>query len=123
MAADYRVYVDAGVVVVEHVGALQFDDTNDAIGKAAEAARDANSKRVLFDLRRAELANYYSYSVRHAEVAPSLGLDTSHKLAFVGERGAADILSFIERVTRNRGWKARCFFDMDQAFEFLQSAD
>jgi len=119
MSAKFDVYVDRGVVVVAHVGNLQFDQTNKAIIAAVEAARNVGSKRVLFDLRRAQLANYYSYSVRHAELAPELGLDTGYKLAVVGAPEAHDILSFMVRVARNRGWRCRCFFDVGRALKWL----
>jgi hypothetical protein len=119
MAGDFRVDVARGVVVVQHTGRLEYADTNKAIAAAVEAAVKAGTKRVLFDLTRADVSNYYSYTVRHAEVAPELGLDTSYRLAFVGNQEAVDTLSFIETVTRNHGWKSRHFLDVDEAMRWL----
>jgi hypothetical protein len=119
VSGPFLVHVDDGVVIVEQIGDLQFDETNKAIAAAVAAARGANSKRVLFDLTRAQLANYYSYTVRHAELAPDLGLDVSYALAFVGRPEADDVLSFIALTTRNRGWKSRYFFDRQAALEWL----
>ena len=59
--------------------------------------------------------------MRHAEFAPELGLDTTHKLAFVGSADAADVLEFIERVTRIRGWQSRRFFNLDDGLDWLRS--
>jgi hypothetical protein len=74
---------------------------------------------VLFDLRQADLANYYSYTVRHGELAPRLGLDTSFVLAFVSRPGAIDVAQFMERVAINRGWRARAFTDLAAAEKWL----
>jgi hypothetical protein len=119
MAGDFRVEVVRSVVVVSHLGRLEYADTNKAIAAAVAAAVEIGGKRILFDLSRADVSNYYSYSVRHAEFAPDLGLDTTYKLAFVGGSEAVDLLSFIETVTRNRGWKSRYFVDTDAAITWL----
>lgn len=122
MSAGFHVRVHEGVVVVTHVGDLQFEDASQSIVAAAEAARTAGSKLVLFNLTRAELPSYYSYSVRQAELAPKLGLDTSYRIAIVGVSAADDMLSFMEMVAQNRGWQARRFFDAGEAMRWLQQA-
>jgi hypothetical protein len=91
------------VVVITHTGAINFDDAHNAIGIGLTSAQKAAGKKLLFDLRLADLSNYYSFIVRHAELAPGMGLDASFLVAFVGTREAADVLSFTERVVRNRG--------------------
>lgn len=122
MATGFQVSVNEGVVVVTHAGRLEYADTNNAIRAAADAAIEADTKRVLFDLRRADLSNYYSYAVRHAEFAPELGLDKSYTLAFVGDETSVDVLSFMELVTRNRGWQSRYFVDFEGALAWLGEA-
>jgi hypothetical protein len=111
------------VVVITHTGAINFDDAHNAIGIGLTSAQKAAGKKLLFDLRLADLSNYYSFIVRHAELAPGMGLDASFLVAFVGTREAADVLSFTERVVRNRGWNARHFFSMDEALEWLAKDD
>lgn len=122
MSANFHVRVHEGVVVVTHVGNLHFEDTNRSIAAAVEAARTTGSKIVLFNLTGAQLSNYYSYSVRHAELAPKLGLDTTYRIAIVGIAAADDILSFMEMVAQNRGWRAQRFFDIDEAMRWLRQA-
>jgi hypothetical protein len=86
------------VVVITHKGAIDFDEAHNAIGIGLTSAKKAAGKKLLFDLRFADLSNYYSFIVRHAELAPGMGLDASFLVAFVGTREAADVLSFTERV-------------------------
>ncbi len=117
--AEARVHVHGGVVIMKQAGDPQFEEANRAIAAAVEAARRANTNRILFDLRRVNLANYYSYAVRHAEIGPQLGLDTNLAIALVGERDQADVLSFIERVGQNRGMNVRRFFGMREALQWL----
>jgi hypothetical protein len=111
------------VVVITHKGAMDFDEAHKAIGIALTSARNAAARKLLFDLRFADLSNYYSFIVRHAELAPEMGLDDSFLVAFVGTREAADVLSFTERVVRNRGWNARRFFSMEEALQWLANGD
>jgi hypothetical protein len=108
------------VVVATLHGSLQYEQTNQCIAAAARAARAAGSRSVLFDFRAADLANYYSYTVRHADVAPRLGLDTRFSLAFVGTTHAGEVLRFMEQVARSRGWRARAFHNMARALAWLR---
>ena len=98
---------------------MDFKDADSAISVAITTARNENAKKLLFDLQRADLANYYSFIVRHAERGLEMGLDATFLVAFVGAREAADVLAFMERVVRNRGWNARQFFSMDEALKWL----
>ena len=59
--------------------------------------------------------------VRHAELAPELGLDSSFRIALVGLPEQDDVLSFMVMVAVNRGWSCRRFFDFDAARQWLQS--
>ena len=122
MAGDFRVGVSQDVVTVTHVGRLEYADTNKAIAAVADTAKKTGSRLILVDLTGADASNYYTYTVRHAEFAPELGLDTTYRLAFVASREAVDILEFIARVMSNHGWKARSFFSVEDAIEWLHSA-
>jgi hypothetical protein len=122
MGGNFRIEVTKGVVVVTHTGRLEYADTNKAIAAASEAAVKAGTKQVLFDFRQADIANYYSYAVRHAEFAPDFGLDTTYKIAFLGLPEAIDVLSFMETVAKNHGWQARYFFHFEGALVWLAHA-
>ena len=120
-ALKVEIQTRGGIVIVCLSGSLEYEETNQAIAAAVDAAGVGGTSRILFDMRRADLANYYSYTVRHAEVAPQLGLHTGFVLGFVGPRAAQDVLCFMENVARNRGWKARSFTSMVDAFKWLKA--
>ena len=119
---DFHVEVQGDVVVVVRKGAPLFEDTQKAMAAAVAAARDAGTKKILFDVRLADLANFYSYIVRDVNLDPVLGLDTSFRICVVGSRGQADVLAFIVRVRQMHGWEARYFFGMDEALAWLASS-
>ena len=121
MAGDFRIRVDSGVVFVVENGTLDYATSYRALAAAVEAANAAATPCLLIDVRDADLTNYYSYIVRHAEAAGEFGLDSRFRIAVVGQPGAADVLSFIETVARNRGLKVRCFLDADPALDWLRS--
>lgn len=119
MPAEFHVELRGDVVVVVRKGAPLFEDTQKAAAAATAAARDAETKKILFDVRLADLTNFYSYIVRNVNLDPLLGLDTSFRICIVGSREQMDVMSFIVRVRQMRGWEARCFFDMNEALEWL----
>lgn len=121
MAGDFRIRVESAVVHVIETGTLDYPTSNRALVGAIEAARASGTKRLLFDLRDADLSDFYSYIVRHAETATEMGLDASYSLAILGRPERADVLSFVETVARNRGWRAMSFFALDAALEWLAS--
>lgn len=123
MTNGFNIHLEDDVVIVTHVGYLQFDQTNKALAGTVEAAQRGRIKRVLIDHRQADTSNYYNYIVRHAEVAPHLGLDESYKLAFLGLPSQVGVLDFIVTVTRNRGWQSQFFVDRDSALAWLRSGD
>ncbi|HYD58063.1 MAG TPA: hypothetical protein VEB41_14265 [Burkholderiales bacterium] len=122
MSGDFRIRVESDVVFVVESGRLDFDASNHAIVLAVEAAKAASTKCLLFDVRDADLSNYYSYIVRHADMAADTGIDAGFSIAVVGRPDATDVLSFIELVARNRGWRAKCFYDPDKALAWLRGA-
>jgi hypothetical protein len=118
----FDVRADAGVCRVALHGALDYDESNKAIAAAAECAAQHRVDRVLFDLRDADASNYYSYIVRHAEEAPSLGFERSYRVAFVARPESMPVVEFMALVARNHGWQARAFAEIDEADGWLQEA-
>jgi hypothetical protein len=122
VAGDFRIRIDSGVVFVVERGTLDFATSYRALAAAVEAANAAATTCLLIDVRDADLTNYYSYIVRHAEAAGEFGLDSRFRIAVLGQPAAADVLSFIERVASNRGLKVRCFLEADAALDWLRSS-
>jgi hypothetical protein len=120
MAAQFRVELRGDVVVVHEEGTVEFEEKQRAMAAAIRLALDSGSKRMLFDHRRVDIANYYSHIVRHAELAPGLGLDGAFRIAFVGRPGQEDVMAFSVMVGTNRGWDVQHFFDFDRALEWLR---
>lgn len=121
MAAEFRVELRGDVVIVVRKGAPVFEDTQSAMAAAVAAAQEAGTKKILFDVRLADLTNFYSYIVRDVNLDPLLGLDTTFRICVVGSRAQADVMSFIVRVRQMRGWEAQWFVDMDEALNWLAS--
>jgi hypothetical protein len=121
VAGDFRIRVDSGVVFVVESGTLDFSTSYRALASAVEAAKAAATTCLLIDVRDADLTNYYSYIVRHAEAAGEFGLDSRFRIAVLGQAGAADVLSFIETVARNRGLKVRSFLEVEPALDWLRA--
>lgn len=119
MPAEFLIEIRGDVVVVVRRGAPLFEDTQRAVAAAVAAARDAGTKKILFDVRLADLTNFYSYIVRDVNLDPLVGLDTSFRICVVGSREQVDVMSFIVRVRQMRGWESRWFFDMDEALQWL----
>lgn len=119
MPAQFHVELRGDVVVVVRKGAPVFEDTQKAMAAAVAAAHDAGTKKLLFDVRLADLTNFYSYIVRDVNLDPLLGLDTSFRICVVGSPDQANVMSFIVRVRQMHGWDARWFVDMDEALKWL----
>jgi hypothetical protein len=117
-AARFAVQIRGDVVVVVGQGAPEFQEANNALADAI-AAPGKHSKKILFDHRLVDLSNYYGFIVRHAEVAPALGLDSTFRIAHLGTRVQDEVLSYMVDVGRNRGWNVRCFMDFDAALQWL----
>ncbi len=121
MAGDFRIRVESDAVLIFETGTLDFATSARAILCAIEEAKAHDIKCLLFDLREADLSNYYSYIVQHAETAAQAGLNPDYSIAVVGSRDRADVLAFVEMVARNRGWRARKFHDPDEARQWLRA--
>jgi hypothetical protein len=121
-AAKFHVEVRGDVAVLIQEGAPLFDETTRALAAVVEAAVKAGSNKIIVDARLSDLANYYSYVVRHAEVLSMMGFDTKFRSAIVGLPEQAFVMDFIVDVGRNRGWKVERFYDMDEALQWLTRA-
>ncbi len=120
MATGFDVQVRGDIVIVVGMGVPAFDEASNALASAIAEAR-VLKKKILFDHRLLDLSNYYGYIVRHAEMAPYMGLDGTFRMAHVGTPSQDEVMSFMVLVGHNRGWNVRCFFDFDEALRWLGS--
>ena len=122
MAAKFRVDVRGDVAVLVQEGAPLFDETTTSLAAVIATSLDIGSKKIVVDARLSDLANYYGYVVRHAELLTSMGFDSSFRSAIVGLPEQVYVMDFIVSVGQNRGWNVRRFFDIDEALRWLASS-
>jgi len=122
MAAKFHVEVRGDVAVLVQEGAPLFEETSKSLAAVIATAVQIGSKKVIVDARLSDLANYYNFVVRHAELIPLMGFDSSFRSAIVGLPGQVYVMDFIVSVGQNRGWNVRRFFDIDEALEWLASS-
>jgi hypothetical protein len=120
-AAKFRVEVRGDVAVLVQEGAPLFDETTKALAAVIETASKIG-KKIIVDARLSDLANYYSFVVRHAELIPLMGFDSSFRSAIVGLPEHAYVMDLIVSVGQNRGWTVRRFYDIDEALQWLASS-
>lgn len=118
-AAKFRVEVQGDIAVLVQEGAPLFDETTKALVAVIAAALKIGSRKIIVDARLSDLANYYNFVVRHAELLPALGYDASFRSAIVGSPEQVHVMDLIVTVGRNRGWNVRRFLDMDEAIQWL----
>ena len=121
MAARFRVDVRGDVAVLVQEGAPLFDETTQSLSAVIAAAIKIGSRKIIIDARLSDLANYYAFVVRHAELLPLIGFDSTFRSAIVGLPEQVFVMDFIVTVGGNRGWTVRRFFDIDDALEWLAS--
>jgi hypothetical protein len=121
MAAKFRIEIRGDVAVLVQEGAPLFEETTKSLTAVIAAALEIGSKKIVIDARLSDLANYYAFVVRHAELIPQFGFDSSFRAAIVGLQEQVYVMDFIVTVGRNRGWNVRRFFDIDEALEWLAS--
>jgi hypothetical protein len=122
MASKFRVEVRGDVAVLIQEGAPVFDETTQALAAVIETAMEIGSKKIIIDARLSDLANYYAFVVRHAELIPRMGFDSSFRSAIVGSREQLFVMEFIVTVGQNRGWNVRRFVDIDEALKWLAAS-
>jgi len=121
-AAKFHVEIRGDVAVLVQEGAPLFHETTESLAAVVQAAAKIGSNKIIVDARLSDLANYYSYVVRHAEVLSMMGFDSKFRSAIVGLPQQAFVMDFIVDVGRNRGWKVQRFFDMEEALQWLTLA-
>ena len=119
MAAKFRVEVRGDVAVLVQEGAPLFDETTQSLAAVVATALEIGSKKIIIDARLSDLANYYTFVVRHAELLPLMGFDSSFRSALVGLPEQLFVMDFIVTVGQNRGWNVRRFLDFDEALKWL----
>jgi hypothetical protein len=119
MAAKFRVEVRGDVAVLVQEGAPVFDETTQSLAAVIATALKIGSKKIIIDARLSDLANYYAFVVRHAELIPLMGFDGSFRSALVGLPEQLYVMDFIVTVGQNRGWNVRRFLDLDEALKWL----
>jgi hypothetical protein len=121
-AAKFRVEIRGDVAVLVQEGSPLFDETTKSLAAVIATASKIGSKKIIVDARLSDLANYYSYVVRHAELIPLMGFDSSFRSAIVGLPEQVHVMDFIVSVGQNRGWTVRRFYDIDEALQWLASS-
>jgi len=119
MAAAFHVEVRGDVAVLVQEGAPLFEETTKSLTAVIETAVKIGSNKIIVDARLSDLANYYSYVVRHAEVLSMMGFDSRFRSAIVGLPEQAYVMDFIVAVGQNRGWRVQRFYDIDAALRWL----
>jgi hypothetical protein len=117
--AKFRVDVLGDVAVLVQEGAPLFEETTESLLAVIGASLKIGSKKIIVDARLSDLANYYSYVVRHAELIASIGFDRSFRSAIVGLPEQVYVMDYIVSVGQNRGWTVRRFFDIEEALQWL----
>lgn len=122
MTADYELVLKDHFVRVIFHGKQDFVTTNQAIADAAQLAKQAGIKSVMFDFRLADPRGYFAETVRHGEIAPGLGLSVDFRIALYSP-SSFDAIDFMETVAQNRGYTARAFRREEEAVKWLTSVD
>jgi hypothetical protein len=113
----YRIDVLGDVLRLEVLGAAPEHGSVRAVTTALEAAREHGCHCILFDIRKANGADFHSSVMLHAKAASDLGM-TKFRVALVGTRDSP-MLKFIEDVSVNRGLPVKCFTDETEAMRWL----
>jgi hypothetical protein len=119
MNPEYRISVEQGIIRVVYVGKAEYDVTRNMLREAGRLATETGCRCLLFDSRQAQADNYYLGSVRHAEEAPSMGIDQSFRVALLGLKDNP-MLAYFEKVATTRGFQMRTFFDEPAALAWLR---
>jgi DNA-binding phage protein len=121
MATDIQIKVELDIVYVEYRGEAQTHLTTEALRKAARIALEKQSTKLLMDVRQAVARGYHVSAIERTEQLPSLGIDQSFRIAFLGRKGDP-MLQYIENVAVNRGFHLKAFNDEAEAVAWLRSA-
>ena len=111
--------MEAGIIRVVYHGKVDFDLTTKMLREVATIASKDNTRLVLIDIRDADYKLYHLQSIKHAEQAPSLGIDSTFRIAFLGAENE-EMLGFVENVAVNRGYQSRVFTDETKALAWIR---
>ena len=120
MTQDIRIHIDGNIIRVTYRGRVEYEATDGMLRQVGALAGQNGISRILFDIRDANYQFYHVGTLRHADEAPALGIDSSFRIAFLG---ATDnpMLRYIEAVSVNRGFWVRAFTDEAAALEWLRT--
>lgn len=119
-ASGQQIGIEAvnGIIRVEYRGLVEYGPTTAMLRRVVALAAEADTKRVLFDIRAADYSGYLVNAIRHAEEGRKLGLDSSFRCALLGVAGIP-MLHFIETVSVIRGYVVKAFTDEFEAAVWL----
>lgn len=113
--------VEAGVVRMTYHGNVRFALTTDRLAEAVRLALQNGSHWLLVDIRDAHDPYYTTATLKHADLAPSLGIDHRFRIAVLGRPGD-ERLQYMEDASLNRGLPVRAFDDEARALSWLMGA-
>jgi len=119
-STDIRITTEAGIIRVVYRGKVQFELTTKMLRDVASIASKEDARRLLIDIREADYKFYHFESLKHAYQAPSLGIDSTFRIAFLGAENEK-MLGFVENVAVNRGYRSRAFTAESRALAWLES--
>jgi len=117
---DIRITTEAGIIRVVYRGRVEFDLTTNMLREVAEIAAKDNTRLLLIDIRDADYKLYHLQSIKHAEQGPSLGIDSTFRIAFLGAENEG-MLAFVENVAVNGGYRSKAFTAEPEALAWLGS--
>jgi len=119
MTPDIQIAADRGIVRVTYRGDVEYEATTEMLRRVGRMAADMQTGLLLFDIREANYAYYHLGTLKHAEEGPSLGIDRSFRIAFLGEADNP-MLGYIEAVSVNRGYWVKAFSEEVDAVDWLR---
>ena len=120
MAQNIQITKEPGFVRVTYQGDVEYAATTEMLRKVAVIAAETHCKLLLFDIREANYRDYHLGTIRHAEEGPTLGIDKTFRIAFLGTSGNP-MLKYIEAVSVNRGYWVKALVDESEALAWLQN--
>ena len=109
---------DRGITRITYRGKARFNLTTEMIREAALIGFKNRSKLLLLDISESDDPDYQVNAVKHAEQAPSLGIDTDFRIAILG-KADDQRLPYFEEVAANHGLQVKSFTDDPEAVTWL----
>jgi len=120
MFPGIQIKEEAGIIRVVYRGEVDYQATTEMLREVAQVASEKKIKQLLFDIAKADYQHYYSETIRHAEEGPTLGIDRTFRIAFLGANDNP-MLRYIENACINRGYDVRAFTDETEAQAWLRA--